>query len=501
MTSDVKGFSVAVFPFLKTGKPAPLGPFTFRTTDDTEDLPRDQASSVAEIARMLFLQDDLRIKSASYTIMPRVDADAPSQNLNDLMRVREAVAYCYAGPRHEFGDLFLSPEQASIAVFTPNRVPTSLVRPEFHVEAVHLEPAADHNVGGSLDGYAGLYNFRHHFWAARGSRLYGPIPHINLIQAQDLSRDLTSAGDSRADYRLLLDMLRQPDGPAVTRVFNAVHWFNEANNKSSDEASALVNLAIAFEALLQIPRNDKTDRLIDAISLLLGRTQRLDTWARQFYDARSLIVHEGRADQLRFVAPRQPRGQSGSLYQSLVSYGRQVFQLCLGTVLTGAELADQSDLKEKFVTNQERFEQACKLLEDATLSADEKLDRLSAITSAIQTYCCVPETGLTLSAMLGACRLAARTWLESDASILGEGKKLLDRLASAARNDDHIHEMDALAAVLDLLRNGRLGTETDRSRGVRNLLEAVWVVYVGMHYYWLKERRSREDSQQKNRPN
>ena len=58
---------------------------------------------------------------------------------------------------------------------------------------------------------------------------------------------------------------------------------------------------------------------------------RLDIWARQFYDTRSQIVHEGYAQQLRFVATDSRKVSEGPLYQSLLSYGRQVFQLCLGT--------------------------------------------------------------------------------------------------------------------------------------------------------------------------
>jgi hypothetical protein len=52
-------------------------------------------------------------------------------------------------------------------------------------------------------------------------------------------------------------------------------------------------LAVAFETLLRLPEFSKTDRLVDAISLLLGRTERLDEWAEQFYAARSQVVHEG----------------------------------------------------------------------------------------------------------------------------------------------------------------------------------------------------------------
>jgi hypothetical protein len=40
------------------------------------------------------------------------------------------------------------------------------------------------------EGYTGLYNFRHHFWVAKGSRVYPPVPQISLNMAQSLAADL-----------------------------------------------------------------------------------------------------------------------------------------------------------------------------------------------------------------------------------------------------------------------------------------------------------------------
>ena len=70
---ELPGRAIAVFPFLKTTDPIQLGSFSFRSTDDTSDLEKDDASNVREIADMLFLKDDLRIRSASYAILPQLD--------------------------------------------------------------------------------------------------------------------------------------------------------------------------------------------------------------------------------------------------------------------------------------------------------------------------------------------------------------------------------------------------------------------------------------------
>ncbi len=128
-----KNYSFAVFPFLKTRSAVSIGHLTFRSTDVTDGLSSEQAACVDEIASMLFLQDNLRIRSASCAVVPFIDLSHSTTDVEYLMNVQAVVAYCYASPRHEFGDLFLSSEHASMAIFTPGRVSVYLVRPDFHV--------------------------------------------------------------------------------------------------------------------------------------------------------------------------------------------------------------------------------------------------------------------------------------------------------------------------------------------------------------------------------
>ena len=55
-----------------------------------------------------------------------------------------------------------------------------------------------------------------------------------------------------------------------------------------------------------MPDSSKAERLIDAITLLLGGTDRLDESAHQFYEARSEVAHEGRVqDPNRALAMRR----------------------------------------------------------------------------------------------------------------------------------------------------------------------------------------------------
>jgi len=71
--AEARGRGIAVFPFLKTTEPVSIDSFTFRSTDDTTGLTEEECAHVAEISQMLFLQDDLRIRSAAYTMLPPLD--------------------------------------------------------------------------------------------------------------------------------------------------------------------------------------------------------------------------------------------------------------------------------------------------------------------------------------------------------------------------------------------------------------------------------------------
>ncbi|MCH8881584.1 MAG: hypothetical protein IID34_17090 [Planctomycetes bacterium] len=466
-----------------------IGDLTFRSTEATDELSSEAAACLKEIADMLFLQDSLRLVSASYAIVPFIDLTGPSADLGHLMDVQAFVAYCYASPRHEFGDIFLSSEHMSMAIFFPGLVPLSLVRPDFHVRAIEPGPDLHANDRGEVEGYAGLYNFRHSFCVAKGSRLYGPKPHLTLNHSQDLSIDLDRKSSARTDFELLRDLLSKKVDRTVSHIFTAVRWFNAANNAGNDDDAAIVDLSIAFETLLRLPEDNKTDRLTDAICLLLGRTPRLDVWARQFYDARSRIVHEGRTERVRFVVSSPKNAKDPPEYQSLLSYGRQVFQLCLGTVLVGAELAAKASLKETLFTNQERFTDICKLLSDETLETDARLARIAPIVAAIQQYQYVYETGLQLSTMFGAVCLAATCFLEHHQGMPLELKEGLAELSTAKRTEDHLPQFVALRKLNNMFGKKPASTKMHGYSSIRDMVNVVWNC-VFMHFYWAEQRDS-----------
>lgn len=92
------GQGIAVFPFLKTTHAIQLGNFRFRSTEDLDGLRDEDAQHVREVSQMFFLQDDLRIRSAAYAMLPSLDLDKAEPVLDELQHVQSVVAYCYAVP-------------------------------------------------------------------------------------------------------------------------------------------------------------------------------------------------------------------------------------------------------------------------------------------------------------------------------------------------------------------------------------------------------------------
>jgi hypothetical protein len=248
------GRAVAVFPFLKTTEPIRLGTLTFRSTNDITDLDDEDAVHVQEIAGMLFLKDDLRIRSASYTMLPTLDLDKTEDaSLSELERIQAIVAYCYSAPRHTFGDLFFHFEHASLAIFSPEPVTTFLVRPDHQVVQIGDPPPLLPDEWHRVLGYQGRYNFCHPFWVAKGSRLYPPVPHLALNDSQNLAYDLERAFTEGPQHHLLPVLLHCPTTAVSERVLTAISWYNRANAYSVDDSEAVLSLAVGFEALLGLP--------------------------------------------------------------------------------------------------------------------------------------------------------------------------------------------------------------------------------------------------------
>jgi hypothetical protein len=483
-------FSVAVFPFLKTTAPVSLGHLVFRSTDDVAGVAEAEQKAISEIREMLFLQDNLRIRSATYAITPYVNLDTTETDTSRLQHIQALVAYLYSAPHPTFGRPFLSTEHATFIIFSLSRVPRFLATPSYHVQDVRpIDARGEEAPTDQLEGYAGLYNFTHHFWAVRDSRVYGPMPHLTLNIAQDLAADIERLKAQRHG-RLLLEAIANPDGRAAQRVIKALRWYAVAGRQASDEQAAIVHLAIAFEALLGLPASEKSDRLVDSISLLLGRVPRLDEWARQFYDARSQVAHEGETDRIQFLARDTAQAPNAPQYMSLLSYGRVIFRLCVGTLLFGSDLATSAGLEELFVTNGERFVRLARMLDDVTPRLPrEKLVQAAPLVQSIEHFRFANETGLRIESMVGALRRVCAAAVQIEAEMTPETRQAMAAIAEVKRAESsEFDQLNLVRRLNDAMSTPNVADLPPELDVVRSLAGSVWG-YVFMRYFQL-ERRS-----------
>ena len=398
-------FSIVVFPYLKTSGPVRFGPYLFRSTDDLEGLSKAQVTAVTEVTAMLYTQNNARVRSASYAAIPQIHVSGVFQIPEALKRVHSLVAYLYGTPNEQFGDPFLGYECATLLVLTPSRVSRFLIEAEHHTILDEPIPMSWDN--DFAPGYDGMLNFMEHFWVVKGSRVYPPVPHITLNISQDLAADcgeFLQAGTGYELARLLTDDARH----IGERLFTALRWYNGTNRAEVSESEALVNLAIAFESLLDLPTGEKTDRFVDSVSLLLGRVPRLKDWVRQFYDARSRVAHEGKLSQARFMIPRPGKQSAHLVYHPLLVFGREIFRLCVAAITHGAHLAESRDIAAKLKTNSERFEELCRLLDEGPMSDANRAIEIRRLVSEINRYRFVGESGLSVAVIVGAVQRAVK---------------------------------------------------------------------------------------------
>lgn len=490
--------AIAVFPFLTTSEPVDLGDFTFRSTGDVSGLNDEESRQVREIADMLFYQDDYRIEPAMYATLGPLDSfnrysSSQEPTIRQLEDIQAVLAYWFSGPSEMSGEVSVHLEQLSVAVFQPDYILRSNVEPKFGVRRDRPAVNEDADEQDEVPGYRALYNFRHWFEAVKGSRLYPPVPGLPL-GVTDLSMHIEHFLNTTSP--LLLKTLQPPLSSTSDRVLTALRWYNRANSLASTSDNSVVDLAVAFETLLGLPEGEKTDRFIDAVSMLLGRSDRLRPWAQQFYKARSEVVHEGKTSRLHF----QPNKHSEeSKYHSLLAYGRLIFRPCLNTLLSGAEASRLVGLEEKLISNQERFKRISEILDDETLEPAARFMGIKTLVQQLEAYQYFDEPELSTNSMLGAARKAAQKFPFDLCTVDQPLRGRIEALASANRSEDWYEVLKAVHAFerkppnLDALfwpERAKTGPESPEE--ILVLLVDV-VRSMSFPNYWLLQRQRQSD--------
>ncbi len=445
---------------------------------------------------MLFVKDHFRVESGSYAIVPNIDLNRPGSDLDRLIEIQTVVAYLYSQPHEIFDTLFLTPEDCTLHLLTPAKVSEFLVRPRHHTVSVCPTaglPASDKR--HELQGYEGFYNLRRPYWVEVGSRIYPSAPDVTLNISQDLAINLDVGHHGLRDTLSPMQFLTDPGNSMAQRILTALQWYNFANEQTAGPDRALLNLAIAFEALLLLPKDAKTERLADTISLLIGRTARVDEWARQFYNARSRVAHDGRAQDLHFSSSdlgRKPSDRAAPL----VLYGRQIFQLCVATLITSGELAKRADMGEKLITDSERLTAICKILSKPEGTQKERFEKVGTHVAALQRYRFFESGAITIAEILGAVRAVCRNLQPLNPDIPSDAQSAVANCAAAITGRDEFEQLDALRTLHETSETLDPEFVSFETEVMAQIVEYAWMTTF-TEYYRLRDSRTADKSSSK----
>jgi len=114
--------------------------------------------------------------------------------------------------------------------------------------------------------------------------------------------------------------------PEKEDVLIAMDWYSQSFQKSPvrDEPGKIVDMATAFEVLLDLPQESISGAFRSIVGTLLGRSPELRKWATDFYDTRSKIVHKGRAKTLFYKHPEATQEHAHFLWTSQLLFRRCV---------------------------------------------------------------------------------------------------------------------------------------------------------------------------------
>lgn len=495
-------FTLAFFPFLKTTEPVRYRSITIRSNNDMTGLPEEVIPHFIKLQSMFYLRDHLKIKHVSYAFCNSIEGIEYIKFLEELIQFQTLICYLYSSPHPSFGDPFLHYEHSSLYIFHPHSVFESLLRG--HDEVIEEMPEVQNlkvNHRKEVEGYEGILNNKSYFWVTERSRIFPPSPHLTLNLAQDLGIEFNHRFAQSDFYNPLLDYFasRNDNNNFGERILTALSWHNKSNRKDIDDSEALVNLAIAFESLLDLERDKNlTARFKESIGLLVGDVNRLDSWVTQFYEARSSIVHKGRSSKLMFVPvdkPNKDNVKSDLEYRSLISYGRQIFRICVIAILTGAQLAKKLNLPSLLITNKERFERISNLLREKDKTPAECVLTTNQDVLDISNYRFVPENGLKIDLLISVTKLMLKKYINTNSSLDSEIADQINELLSTSV-DDHYKALLIINKIQDKIKYKReFDNEIQHTLHsiVSSFLESVWG-YSFMYFYYLEDKKNKQDN-------
>jgi hypothetical protein len=165
-------------------------------------------------------------------------------------------------------------------------------------------------------------------------------------------------------------------------------------------------------------------------------------------------------------------------------YGRHIFQLCVGTLLAGIDLADRADLQEKFVSNNERYQRICELLKTESVPPTERLLAVEPFLRALKRYQFVPTGEVSRGALISAVRHAASALNAGEHPLEPNLAEPLTKVQAITRKEDELQQLTAIKELAEAFEAAEQADLTPEARVVRELVEFAWMGLFQI-YYWL----------------
>lgn len=458
-------------------------PFTLRglkfyDTGNLNSFNSTERKLINNVKKLFFLRDDYQIKKMSVCLY-KTDKNKDIELRNDLIKVQQLLAYIYSSPHPVFLSPFLKFESSTFYHVTCHKIPFYHIEQTFNVTNKN---GRKKRIPGSelIEGYEISINSETSIYATEGCRVYPPCPII-LNMAQDVFYEL----DRFISTNQLFNSLCKKSNDRFfieERIFNALRWFNKSNSDLIDENESILKLAIAFEALLDLPSGNKvTERLKDAVKLLVGPVSNLDEWINQFYEARSEIVHSGFTRDVKMKFENQT-------YRSLKDYGNVIFRICLNAIISGSEATKRASLSSLFKSNNKRFNEINRILDNE----EDWIKNVEQEIFDLERNKFVEEEELDLKSMFGAIKRYSQKIInqKEDFETPKVIENLLDNFIKIPGSGSDLDKLELIKQIDDYLKENinLLTSYSEQWRSFKLLVETIWG-YTFRNYFYLKNKQ------------
>ena len=284
-----------VLPYLTTSNPMEIRGVVFRSSRDIDFFEDEVKDTFTKIFNMFYLKDDYKIDEMAYAYFEYQNDIELKNILDDLVKIKILLSFLYSSPHPSNLSTGLKDEHAQMYLFYPMKISSTYTYEDYNVIYTGIgSPPKDTGIHDNIDGFHYSINDETDCYISMESKIYPTSRKMYLNIPQDLNNELIRLSFSENPIVSML-LTNESFFQNDNRIFTAIKWYNSTNSFSYNEDMNIIHLAIAFESLFCIPKDEKIkETLITHFRLLLGEIDHIESWVTQFYNARSSLVHEGK---------------------------------------------------------------------------------------------------------------------------------------------------------------------------------------------------------------